>query len=72
MIAKEALAKKTGARALRNIMEKLLLDMMFEAHEQDDIERLVLTVDDKCHLLIKGFDAKGKETFINDKKAAQG
>jgi ATP-dependent Clp protease ATP-binding subunit ClpX len=70
LIAKEALAKKTGARALRSIMEKLLLDMMFEAHEQE-LERLVMMVDDN-QLFIKGFDAKGKETCINDKKVAQG
>ena len=29
--AKEALARKTGARGLRSICEKLLIDLMYEA-----------------------------------------
>ncbi|MBN2225909.1 MAG: ATP-dependent Clp protease ATP-binding subunit ClpX [candidate division Zixibacteria bacterium] len=35
--------KKTGARALRSIFENTLLDLMFEAPSQDDIEEIVIT-----------------------------
>ena len=35
MIAKSAIKKKTGARGLRAIMEKLLLDCMYETPESD-------------------------------------
>ena len=35
MIAKSAIQKKTGARGLRAIMEKLLLDCMYETPESD-------------------------------------
>merc|ERR1712156_565037 len=35
MIAKSAIKKKTGARGLRAIMEKLLLDCMYEVPESD-------------------------------------
>ena len=37
MIAKEAVAKKTGARGLRAIMEKLLTDALFEIPGSDII-----------------------------------
>jgi ATP-dependent Clp protease ATP-binding subunit ClpX len=36
-VAKEAIKKKTGARGLRAILEKLLLDAMFEIPESDII-----------------------------------
>jgi len=35
LIAKSAIKKKTGARGLRAIMEKLLLDCMYETPESD-------------------------------------
>jgi ATP-dependent Clp protease ATP-binding subunit ClpX len=72
LIAKEALTKKTGARALRTIMEKLLLDLMFEVHEQG-VAKLVLVAEaDK--LLIKGYNTKGKllESLENLPKEAVG
>lgn len=34
-IAKVAIAKRTGARALRNILENMLLDAMFRAPDDD-------------------------------------
>ena len=37
MIAREAIKKKTGARGLRAIMEKLLLEVMFDVPESDII-----------------------------------
>ena len=44
MIAKEAVAKKTGARGLRAIMEKLLTDALFEIPGSDIIRVEVTTL----------------------------
>jgi ATP-dependent Clp protease ATP-binding subunit ClpX len=41
-IAKEAMSKKTGARGLRAIMEKLLLDLMFEIPTSENLEKVVI------------------------------
>lgn len=45
-IAKKALARKTGARGLRSIIEHLLLDTMFELPSLDNVARVI--VDEKC------------------------
>ncbi len=42
-IARKAIAQKTGARGLRSIMEKLLMDSMFELPSHGNIARLQLT-----------------------------
>ncbi|MCL1881162.1 MAG: ATP-dependent Clp protease ATP-binding subunit ClpX [Oscillospiraceae bacterium] len=44
-ISKQALAKKTGARGLRAIMEKLLGDIMFDAPGDMSIHKVVITAD---------------------------
>jgi ATP-dependent Clp protease ATP-binding subunit ClpX len=41
-MAKKALARKTGARGLRSIMELALLDTMFELPGTDNVERVVV------------------------------
>ncbi len=41
-IAKKALARKTGARGLRSIMENILLDSMFELPSMDTVEEVVI------------------------------
>ncbi len=41
--AELALARKTGARALRSIVEEALLDVMFEIPERADIRRCIIT-----------------------------
>lgn len=41
-IAKLAVARKTGARGLRSILEKLLLQPMFEAPEKEDLAEIVI------------------------------
>ena len=41
-MAKKALARKTGARGLRSIMEQALLDTMFELPGTDNVERVVV------------------------------
>jgi len=42
-IAEKAMALKTGARALRAIMERLMLDVMFEIPDQDDIDSVTIS-----------------------------
>ena len=41
-IAKRAIARKTGARGLRSIMEDILLDTMFEMPGADGVEEVVV------------------------------
>lgn len=41
-MAREALKRKTGARALRAIMEQVMRDVMYEAPGQDDVRRVVI------------------------------
>ncbi|MFN4004814.1 MAG: ATP-dependent Clp protease ATP-binding subunit ClpX [Hylemonella sp.] len=41
-IARKALARKTGARGLRSILEQALLDTMFELPGQEGVERVVV------------------------------
>lgn len=42
-IAQEAIKRKTGARALRAIVEELMLDIMYEAPSHPDIKRCNIT-----------------------------
>ncbi len=42
-IAKEAHRRKTGARALRGIVEELMLDVMYELPSRKDLTRCVIT-----------------------------
>jgi ATP-dependent Clp protease ATP-binding subunit ClpX len=42
-IAKEAYRRKTGARALRSIVEELMLDVMYELPSRKDITRCAIT-----------------------------
>ncbi|MBH1986425.1 MAG: ATP-dependent Clp protease ATP-binding subunit ClpX [Burkholderiales bacterium] len=41
-IARKALARKTGARGLRSILEQALLDTMFELPTQEGVQKVVL------------------------------
>jgi len=50
-IAKKAIERKTGARGLRSIIEKIMLDVMFELPSREDIDKCIIT----------------KETVINEK-----
>lgn len=45
-IAKEALRRNTGARGLRSIIERIMLDVMFDVPSRDDVEKCVVT--DSC------------------------
>ncbi|MEO4041062.1 ATP-dependent Clp protease ATP-binding subunit ClpX [Hoeflea sp. CAU 1731] len=42
-IAKKAIARKTGARGLRSIMEKILLDTMFELPSLEGVQEVVIS-----------------------------
>ena len=44
-IADTAIKRKTGARGLRSIVEKLLIDTMFDAPSLDGHKKLVITKD---------------------------
>ncbi|RMF11477.1 MAG: ATP-dependent Clp protease ATP-binding subunit ClpX [Alphaproteobacteria bacterium] len=44
-IAKKAIARKTGARGLRSIMEDILLDTMFELPSLEGVEEVVVNVE---------------------------
>ena len=44
-IAKKAMEKKTGARALRAILEEVMLDIMYEIPKDDNIGRVLITKD---------------------------
>ena len=44
-IAKKALKKDTGARALRSIIEEIMLDVMYEIPKDDTIGRVTITGD---------------------------
>lgn len=42
-IAREALSRKTGARGLRAIIEKLMLELMYEVPSRTDVKKCVVT-----------------------------
>ncbi|MCR5486396.1 MAG: ATP-dependent Clp protease ATP-binding subunit ClpX [Lachnospiraceae bacterium] len=42
-VADQAIARKTGARGLRSIMEKTLMDVMYEVPSDEDITEVVIT-----------------------------
>jgi ATP-dependent Clp protease ATP-binding subunit ClpX len=44
-ISKEAIKRKTGARALRSIMEEMMLPIMFEAPSREDLKVFEVTVE---------------------------
>jgi ATP-dependent Clp protease ATP-binding subunit ClpX len=49
-IAKKAMDKGTGARALKSVFEEVMIDIMFEAPSLENVERIVITkemVEDK-------------------------
>ncbi len=44
-IAQKAIKRKTGARALRSIIEEFMLDIMYEIPKDDNIGRVTITAD---------------------------
>ena len=45
IIAQEALKRKTGARALRSILETLMMDIMYEVPSDSSIKEFTVTAD---------------------------
>ena len=45
LIAKEAIKRKTGARALRSIVEEIMLDVMYDVPAKENIEKFVVTAE---------------------------
>ncbi len=43
LIAQKAIKRKTGARALKSIVEELMLDIMYEIPGKDDVTKYVIT-----------------------------
>jgi len=41
-VAREAIKRKTGARALRAIIEGVMMDVMYEVPSNEDIKRVIL------------------------------
>lgn len=44
-IAKEAIKRKTGARALRSIVEEIMLDVMYDVPTKENMDKFVVTAD---------------------------
>ena len=44
-IAREAYRRKTGARALRGIIEEIMLDVMYELPSRKDVKRCQITLE---------------------------
>lgn len=42
-VAKKAIARNTGARGLRSIMENIMLDIMYEIPSRSDVKKVVVT-----------------------------
>ena len=42
-IAKQAIQRKTGARGLRSIVEKVMLDVMYEVPSREDVKKVIIT-----------------------------
>ena len=43
VIAKQTLERKTGARGLRAIMEKIMMDVMYEIPSEDNVAKCIIT-----------------------------
>ena len=66
-IAKLAIEKETGARGLRNILENIMLDIMFDIPQRDDIEKCIITKETVRNstpptLLLRSVEPKKKQT----------
>ena len=42
-VARQAIARKTGARGLRSIMESTMTEIMYEIPSREDVKKCVLT-----------------------------
>lgn len=60
-IAEEALKRKTGARALRAIVEEIMLEIMYEVPSRDDIKL--------CHITKELVDKRSTADLLEHRKA---
>ena len=62
-VAQKALERKTGARGLRAIVEKVIMDLMYEIPSEPDVSRCIITkevVEEGAYPLIERSDRKIK------------
>ena len=77
-IAEKALAKDTGARALRSIIEEFMLDIMYEIPKDENIGKVTITrayVEGKGGPMIEIRTVqadKNRQPLLEDKKQADG
>ncbi len=60
-VAEKAIAKKTGARGLRSILEEILTDIMYEIPSRSDVKKVIITkacIEGGEPTLVLGEDAK--------------
>ena len=60
-VAKKAIERKTGARGLRSIFEKSMMDIMYDIPSRDDIKKCIVTKE-----TIEG--VKGPKLVLKKKK----
>ena len=65
-IAKQAIERKTGARGLRSIIEKVMTDIMYEIPSREDVAKCIVTegtiTDSVQPTLVFASDKDGRET----------
>ncbi len=69
-IAERAIQKKTGARALRSIIEELMLDIMYQIPKDDNIGRVTITENYVKHTGGPLIEMRGLYTLENKTPAA--
>jgi len=74
-IAEKALERKSGARGLRGIIEKIMLDVMYELPEMKNVEKCIITkemVDDKNAkpVLVNKRAVKGLAESLKEEESA--
>jgi ATP-dependent Clp protease ATP-binding subunit ClpX len=61
-IVKKAMERKTGARALRSIVEDFMLDVMYHLPEKENVDKCIITKD--------SVDKKDEPIYLEDRKSA--
>jgi len=59
VIAKEAIKRKTGARALRSIVEEIMLDVMYDIPSEEDVREFTITKE-----MVKAYDNTSEAELI--------
>ena len=71
-VAKKAIKRKTGARGLRSILEKILLETMYELPDEEGVERVVIdgdVVNGNNNPIYIHSDGKKSKSNSEDKKS---